>query len=80
AHSRLAWLSDTAGLPDQTLKFLVNNRPQAMIIDFSHEPRAQTPRNHNDLNTFRSIKQVIRCPRLIITQISQQFEVCMMDT
>ncbi len=55
AHSRLAWLSDTAGLPDKTLKFLLNNRPQAMIIDCSHEPRAQTPRNHNDLNTVRSL-------------------------
>ncbi|MCL7648636.1 phosphonate metabolism protein PhnP [Klebsiella pneumoniae] len=79
AHSRLAWLSDTAGLPDKTLKFLLNNRPQAMIIDCSHEPRAQTPRNHNDLNTVRSLNQVIGCPRVILTHISHQFDVWMMD-
>ncbi|HHO9260268.1 TPA: phosphonate metabolism protein PhnP, partial [Klebsiella pneumoniae] len=79
AHSRLAWLSDTAGLPDKTLKFLLNNRPQAMIIDCSHEPRAQTPRNHNDLNTVRSLNQVIGCQRVILTHISHQFDVWMMD-
>ena len=78
-HSRVAWLSDTAGLPDKTLKFLLNNRPQAMIIDCSHEPRAQTPRNHNDLNTVRSLNQVIGCPRVILTHISHQFDVWMMD-
>ena len=36
AHSRVAWLSDTAGLPDKTLKFLHNNQPQMIIIDCSH--------------------------------------------
>ncbi|MDP1177570.1 phosphonate metabolism protein PhnP, partial [Klebsiella pneumoniae] len=45
AHRRLAWLSDTAGRADSTLKFMRNNRPQARIIDGRHEPRAQTPRN-----------------------------------
>ena len=79
AHSRVAWLSDTAGLPDKTLKFLLNNRPQAMIIDCSHEPRAQTPRNHNDLNTVRHLNQVIGCPRVILTHISHQLDVWMMD-
>ncbi len=50
-----------------------------MIIDCSHEPRAQTPRNHNDLNTVRSLNQVIGCPRVILTHISHQFDVWMMD-
>ena len=79
AHSRVAWLSDTAGLPDKTLKFLLSNRPQAMIIDCSHEPRAQTPRNHNDFNTVRALNQAIGCPRVILTHISHQFDVWMMD-
>ncbi|HHN8332357.1 TPA: phosphonate metabolism protein PhnP [Klebsiella quasipneumoniae] len=79
AHSRVAWLSDTAELPDKTLKFLLSNRPQAMIIDCSHEPRAQTPRNHNDFNTVRALNQAIGCPRVILTHISHQFDVWMMD-
>jgi phosphoribosyl 1,2-cyclic phosphate phosphodiesterase len=39
AHSRVAWLSDTAGLPEKTVKFLLNNQPQVIIIDCSHAPR-----------------------------------------
>ncbi|HFP2561581.1 TPA: phosphonate metabolism protein PhnP, partial [Escherichia coli] len=51
AHSRVAWLSDTAGLPEKTQKFLRNNHPQVMVIDCSHPPRENAPRNHCDLNT-----------------------------
>lgn len=79
AHSRVAWLSDTAGLPEKTLKFLLNNHPQVMIIDCSHAPREQTPRNHCDLNTVIAINEVIRCPRVVLTHISHQFDAWMME-
>ncbi|NQF18154.1 hypothetical protein FCI58_01730 [Enterobacter hormaechei] len=79
AHSRVAWLSDTAGLPDKTVTFLLNNQPQAMIIDCSHEPRPETPRNHCDLNTVIALNEVIGCPQVILTHISHQFDVWMMD-
>lgn len=49
-----------------------------MIIDCSHEPRAQTPRNHNDLNTVRSLNgHWLSAGDL--THISHQFDVWMMD-
>lgn len=79
AHSRVARLSDTAGLPEKTLKFLLNNQPQAIVIDCSHEPRLQPPRSHCDLNTVRAINQVLACPRVILTHISHQFDLWMMD-
>lgn len=79
AHSRVAWLSDTAGLPDKTLKFLHNNQPQVIIIDCSHAPRAEPPRNHCDLNTVIALNEVIRCPRVILTHISHQFDLWMME-
>ncbi len=79
AHSRVAWLSDTAGLPDKTVTFLLNNQPQAMIIDCSHQPRPETPRNHCDLNTVIALNEVIGCPQVILTHISHQFDVWMMD-
>ena len=79
AHSRVAWLSYTAGLPDKTVTFLLNNQPQAMIIDCSHEPRPETPRNHCDLNTVIALNEVIGCPQVILTHISHQFDVWMMD-
>lgn len=70
----MAWLSDTAGLPDKTLKFLRNNQPQTMIIDCSHAPRTQPPHNHCDVNTVIALNDVIRCPRVILTHISHQFD------
>ncbi|QLY71385.1 phosphonate metabolism protein PhnP [Citrobacter freundii] len=79
AYSRVAWLSDTAGLPDKTLTFLGNNQPQAMIIDCSHAPRTQPPRNHCDVNTVIALNDVIRCPRVILTHISHQFDEWMMN-
>ncbi|WP_097290227.1 phosphonate metabolism protein PhnP [Escherichia coli] len=79
AHSRVAWLSDTAGLPEKTLKFLLNNHPQVMVIDCSHPPRADAPRNHYDLNTVLALNQVIRSPQVILTHISHQFDAWLME-
>ncbi|MFV7283129.1 phosphonate metabolism protein PhnP [Citrobacter cronae] len=79
AHCRVAWLSDTAGLPDKTLKVLHNNPPQVIIIDCSHAPRAEPPRNHCDLNTVIALNEVIRCPRVILTHISHQFDLWLME-
>jgi hypothetical protein len=50
-----------------------------MIIDCSHEPREETPRNHCDLNTVMALNEVIGCPQVILTHISHQFDVWMMD-
>lgn len=79
AHSRVAWLTDTAGLPNKTLTFLQNNRPQVMVIDCSHEPRPEAPRNHCDLNTVIALNEVIRCPQVILTHISHQFDDWLME-
>ncbi|MCA1922689.1 phosphonate metabolism protein PhnP [Buttiauxella noackiae] len=78
-HSRVAWLSDTAGLPEKTLKFLANNKPDVIVIDCSHEPRADTPKNHCDLNTVIELNKQIGCPRVVLTHISHQFDCWLME-
>lgn len=78
-HSRIAWLSDTAGLPDKTLTFLSNNQPQVMVIDCSHPPREEPARNHGDLNTVLALNTDIGCPRVILTHISHQFDEWLMS-
>ncbi|MDR2217250.1 MAG: phosphonate metabolism protein PhnP [Yokenella regensburgei] len=78
ARSRAAWLADTAGLPDKTLTFLRNNAPDIIIIDCSHPPKAETPRNHNDLNAVLAINESLGCPRVVLTHISHQLDVWMM--
>lgn len=79
AHSRVAWLCDTAGLPEKTLKFLQAGPPDVMVIDCSHAPRDQTPANHCDLNTVVALNEVIKSPRVVLTHISHQFDAWMME-
>ncbi len=79
AHSRVAWLSDTAGLPDKTLKFLLNNRPQVVIIDCSEPPCEKTPKNHNDLHSVIALNEVMDCPRVVLTHIGHRFDVWMLN-
>lgn len=61
------------------LQFLRNNQPQVMVIDCSHPPREDAPRNHCDLNTVLALNEVIRSPRVILTHISHQFDAWLME-
>lgn len=79
ADSRLAWLCDTAGLPEPTLAFLRVHRPDIMVIDCAHAPRPQMPRNHGDLHTVMALNETLRVPRVLLTHIGHEFDVWMMD-
>lgn len=78
-HNRVAWLCDTAGLPEKTLTFLHNNRPDVVVIDCSHPPRPQMPHNHNDLTRVLALNQQINSPRVILTHIGHELDVWLMD-
>lgn len=45
---KLAYLSDTAGLPPDTVRFLQEWQPDVLILDCTYPPQDDTPRNHND--------------------------------
>lgn len=78
-HHRIAYLTDTAGLPEATAEFLCQQPPEIMIIDCSHEPRPSTPKNHSDLNTVIALKQRIGCEKIWLTHISHQFDAWMLE-
>lgn len=46
---RIAYLTDTAGLPPATADFLRRWQPQETVLDCSFPPRDQPSRNHNDI-------------------------------
>lgn len=46
--ARFAHLTDTLGLPPQTVAFLKAWRADGLAIDCSHPPQRETPRGHND--------------------------------
>lgn len=47
--SRLAYLTDTLGLPPETERFLRDWGPDVVVLDATHPAAHQAPRNHNNL-------------------------------
>lgn len=71
---RLAYLTDTVGLPPQTEAFLLENTPDLMVLDCSHPPAESPPRNHNDLNLALAIHEHIAPQATVLTHISHQLD------
>lgn len=71
--SRLAWLSDTCGLPRATTEFLISYRPDVMVLDCTFPPGKTTPQNHNDLTMAGELHLVIRPARTYLTHINHDF-------
>src|SRR5471032_3047795 len=55
---RIAYLTDTVGLPEATSTWLQREPLDVLVLDCSMPPQPQAPRNHNDLTlALRSIEQ-----------------------
>jgi len=59
ADTRLSWLSDTAGLPTETMQFLQNFQPEVLVLDCSFPPLLEPHQNHNDLNMALTIHEAV---------------------
>lgn len=71
---RFAYLTDTVGLPLETLLWLSQNPLDYMVIDCSVPPQAQSPRNHNDINLVLEIAGQLECRKVILTHIGHELE------
>lgn len=72
---KLAYLTDTVGLPKPTWAFLRHWRPDLMILDCSFPPLDAPPKNHNDLKLALAIHDEIRPERTILTHIGHELDV-----
>ena len=71
---RLAYLTDTRGLPDATLAILQANPVDDLVMDCSDPPRETPSRNHNDLNEALSIWRASGAKRLWLTHIGHRLD------
>jgi phosphoribosyl 1,2-cyclic phosphate phosphodiesterase len=78
--ARFAYLTDTAGLPPSTEKFLLAWSPTGLALDCSHPPRAQPGRNHNDWNQALHIVETLRPARTWLTHISHDLDRWQLET
>jgi phosphoribosyl 1,2-cyclic phosphate phosphodiesterase len=71
---RLAYLTDTAGLPDQTELFLQQWQPDLMVLDCSMPPQKREPSNHNDLPMAIEVHERIAPQKTYLTHISHSLD------
>lgn len=75
----LAYLTDTVGLPDDTLSWLQRHRLDVMVLDCSMPPKPEPPRNHNDLNLARELARAIAPEQTYLTHIGHQLDEYLLD-
>ena len=71
---RLAYLTDTLELPNETESFLISWRPDFLIVDCTHAPDDEQKRNHNDLNDALDIHRRLSPQKTWLTHISHDMD------
>ena len=74
-NKHLAYLTDTDGLPLETIEFLQNNAIDVMIIDCSYPPDLPSkPGSHNDLTQVFDLHQQIKPATTLLTHIGHDMD------
>ena len=71
---RIAYLTDTKGLPPSTEKVLREAQPDLMVIDCSFTPGSDK-RGHNNLDDVISIDRCVQPKRTVLTHIGHDFDI-----
>ena len=72
--NHVAYLTDTLGLPEASIQWLKQHRPDDMIIDCSYPPGLTKSGSHNDLEDVISLHQQIKPKRTLLTHIGHQLD------
>jgi len=73
-QQKIAYLTDTKGLPDATLELLIQKQPDLMVIDCSFIPGSEN-RTHNNLDDVLHLEKNIRPIKIILTHISHDMDI-----
>ena len=76
---RIAYLTDTVGLPDDTRAFLQRQALDVLVLDCSMPPQAQAPRNHNDLNLALACMADLKPPLMVLTHVGHTLDLWLQD-
>jgi len=73
-HSRIAYLTDTVGLPPATADFLRQWQPTQLILDCSFPPRLDMPKGHNDVTRALESIALVQPEHAWITHIGHALD------
>ncbi|MDY7560822.1 phosphonate metabolism protein PhnP [Pseudomonas sp. 10B1] len=76
---RIAYLTDTVGLPKETLAFLQGTALDVLVLDCSMPPQPQAPRNHNDLNVALGCIADLKPGQAVLTHIGHTLDAWLME-
>ncbi|PKM44705.1 MAG: phosphonate metabolism protein PhnP [Gammaproteobacteria bacterium HGW-Gammaproteobacteria-1] len=80
AGRRLAYLTDTIGLPPRTEAFLSDWRPEVVALDCTEPPRPVPPRNHNDLTRALAIAGKLEQAETWLTHASHDLDAWLLES
>jgi len=78
AGRRIAYLTDTVGLPEATTEYLQRQPLDALVLDCSLPPQPQTPRNHNDLTLALQIIKDLQPEQAVLTHVGHTLDAWLM--
>lgn len=80
-HERhdIAYLTDTKGLPDKTMEYLRGQHIDLLVLDCSTPPHITVP-NHNNIDEALSIHHQIAPAKTVMTHITHQLDLWLMET
>lgn len=76
---RITYLTDTAGLPAETLSLLQDQPPDILVLDCSMAPKPQPPTGHNDLNLALELIALIKPRQAYLTHVGHELDEYWLD-
>ena len=70
---RVAYLTDTKGLPPKTEAFLAEHEMDLLVIDCSYAPDYDG-KGHNNLDEVLQIQEVLQAHQVVLTHIGHDFD------
>jgi len=76
---RIAYLTDTVGLPHDTHTFLQREALDVLILDCSMPPQPHAPRNHNDLTLALKTIDELKPGQAVLTHVGHTLDAWLME-
>lgn len=76
---RLAYLTDTVGLPADSASRLLAVPLDLLVLDCSMPPQERPPRNHNDLTRALECIESLRPRRAVLTHVGHTLDAWLLD-
>jgi phosphoribosyl 1,2-cyclic phosphate phosphodiesterase len=79
SRQRMAYLTDTLGVPDASAEVLLQQPLDLLVLDCSTAPQPVAPRNHNDLTRALEVIEQLKPRTAVLTHIGHAFDAWLLD-